>query len=120
MGAALLCGLLAARAERAFVGADCPRRLGPDGRIVLGFRRSGYAATAALSSLFPGSAAQHEVMRCRPGIVTNSESATIPDQRCTTSCCIASGKHRLYCAATAAFVCCACFSISRLIRTACG
>jgi hypothetical protein len=31
---------------------------------------------------FPG-AAQHEVMRCRPGIVTNSERETIPDQRCT-------------------------------------
>jgi hypothetical protein len=40
---------------------------------------------------FPGSAAQHDVVRCRPGIVTNSESAAIPDQRCTTACCIASG-----------------------------
>jgi hypothetical protein len=26
-----------------------------------------------------------EVMRCRPGIVTNSESAAIPDQRCTAT-----------------------------------
>jgi len=41
---------------------------------------------------FPG-AAQHEVVRCRPGTVTNSESGAIPDQRCTTSCCTASGKH---------------------------
>jgi hypothetical protein len=31
---------------------------------------------------FPG-AAQHAVMRCRPGIVPSSEFATIPDQRCT-------------------------------------
>jgi hypothetical protein len=34
------------------------------------------------------------MMRCRPGIVTNSESATIPDQRCTASRCTASGKRR--------------------------
>jgi len=33
---------------------------------------------------FPG-AAQHEVVRCRPGIVTNSEFSAIPDQRCTAS-----------------------------------
>src|SRR2546426_212048 len=32
----------------------------------------------------PG-AAQHEVVRCRPGTVTNSEFGTIPDQRCTVS-----------------------------------
>src|SRR5580693_4731109 len=31
-------------------------------------------------------------MRCRPGIVTNAEFVTIPDQRCITSCCTASGK----------------------------
>ncbi len=51
-------------------------------------------ARGALTSTkfrFPG-AAQHEMMRCRPGIVTRSESATIPDQRCTTACCTASGK----------------------------
>ena len=30
----------------------------------------------------PG-AAQHVMMRCRPGIVTNAESAKIPDLRCT-------------------------------------
>src|ERR1700719_268275 len=41
--------------------------------------------------LFPG-AAQHEMLRCRPGIVTHSEPGAIPDQRCTTSCCTASGK----------------------------
>src|SRR6202047_4733485 len=34
------------------------------------------------------------VVRCRPGIVTNSESTTIPDQRCTASRCTASGKRR--------------------------
>src|SRR5580700_252565 len=32
------------------------------------------------------------VVRCRPGIVTNSESRAVPDQRCITSCCTASGK----------------------------
>jgi hypothetical protein len=31
---------------------------------------------------FPG-AAQHEVVRCRPGIVLDSACVTIPDQRCT-------------------------------------
>jgi hypothetical protein len=33
-----------------------------------------------------------EVVRCRPGTFTHSESATIPDQRCITACCTASGK----------------------------
>jgi hypothetical protein len=33
---------------------------------------------------FPG-AAQHAMMRRRPGIVTSSEPVTIPDQRCTAS-----------------------------------
>src|SRR5580704_10986006 len=38
-------------------------------------------------------------MHCRPGTVTSSEPAsvqpaTIPDQRCTTSCCTASGKRK--------------------------
>jgi len=33
------------------------------------------------------------VVRCRPGIVTSAASGAIPDQRCTTSCCTASGKH---------------------------
>src|ERR1700722_6183739 len=74
LGAALLRRLLAARAERAFAGADRPRRLGPDGRIVLGSWRSG----------------------------------------CTTA---AAPRLSVYSAATAAFVCCACFSISRLMRT---
>ena len=32
------------------------------------------------------------VVRCRTGIVTSAESATIPDQRCTASRCTASGK----------------------------
>ena len=32
----------------------------------------------------PG-AAQHEVVRCRPGTVPNSVSGTIPDQRCTVA-----------------------------------
>src|SRR5436309_9908951 len=41
----------------------------------------------------PG-AAQHEVMRCRPGIVTNSEIGTVPDQRCTASRRTASGTRR--------------------------
>ena len=41
-------------------------------------------------SRFPG-AAQHEVVRCRPGTVTNAALGTAPDRRCTTSCCIASG-----------------------------
>jgi hypothetical protein len=31
---------------------------------------------------FPG-AAQHEVVRCRPGTVTDSKSVKVPDQRCT-------------------------------------
>ena len=48
--------------------------------------------------LFPGRSAAHratragaQMMRCRPGIVTNSEPGTIPDQRCTVSRCTASG-----------------------------
>ncbi len=32
---------------------------------------------------FPG-ATQHEVMRCRTGIVANSEFSTIPEQQCNT------------------------------------
>src|ERR1700691_1883093 len=39
-------------------------------------------------------AAQHEVVRCRTGIATSAASGTIPDQRCTTACCTASGKRR--------------------------
>src|SRR3984957_18974923 len=31
-------------------------------------------------------------MRCRPGSVPNAEFVTIPHQRCTTSCCIATGE----------------------------
>src|SRR5580704_9204930 len=76
LGAALLRRLLAACAERAFAGADRPRRFGPDGRIVLGSWRSGDATAAA-------------------------------------------PRLSVYSAATAAFVCCACFSISRRMRTAC-
>src|SRR5580658_9926083 len=67
--------------------------------------RCGSAATTARRSSrssrwiklrFPG-AAQHEVVRCRPGIVTNSEYtnaelATAPDQQCTASRCTASGE----------------------------
>jgi len=34
----------------------------------------------------------NEVVRCRPGIVTNAALVTIPDQRRTTACCAASGK----------------------------
>jgi putative tryptophan/tyrosine transport system substrate-binding protein len=52
-------------------------------------------------SRVPG-AAQHErseVMRCRPGTVTNSEHGTVPDQRCTTraahSRCTASGTREM-------------------------
>jgi hypothetical protein len=41
----------------------------------------------------PG-AAQHDVVRCRPGIVTNAELAKVPDLRCTAARCTASGtKH---------------------------
>jgi hypothetical protein len=48
------------------------------------------------------------MVRCRPGIVTTSEPAAIPDQRCTTTCCIASGRrcHRFrlkYCTARSGF-----------------
>jgi putative ABC transport system substrate-binding protein len=43
---------------------------------------------------FPG-AARHEVTRCRPGIVTNAESGTVPDQRRTISWCTASGTRPL-------------------------
>ncbi len=39
---------------------------------------------------FPG-AVQHEVVRCRPGIVTDTGVGKVPDQRCTTSCRTASG-----------------------------
>src|SRR3984885_7233383 len=35
-----------------------------------------------------------KVVRCRPGIVTDSEPGTIPNQRCTASRCTASGKRR--------------------------
>jgi hypothetical protein len=35
-----------------------------------------------VSQRFPG-AAQHALMRRRPGIATNSEFVMIPDQRCT-------------------------------------
>jgi hypothetical protein len=55
----------------------------------------------AFISCVPG-AAQHErseVMRCRPGTVTNSAYGTVPDQRCTTrathSRCTTSGTHEI-------------------------
>jgi len=41
---------------------------------------------------FPG-AAQHEVVRCRPGIVTESECAKVSDQRCTTPLTLRSAPH---------------------------
>ena len=34
------------------------------------------------------------VVRCRPGTVANSAPGMAPDQRCTTSCCTASGALR--------------------------
>src|SRR6202171_1496746 len=58
LGAALLRRLLAACAERAPARAYRARRIGSDGRIVLGFWRSGFAQTAR----FPG-AAQHVAKR---------------------------------------------------------
>src|SRR5262249_10912571 len=42
----------------------------------------------------PG-AAQHEVMRCRPGTVQNSEHWTVPDQHCSVTRCSASGPRGL-------------------------
>src|SRR5205085_1416680 len=33
-------------------------------------------------------------VRCRPGTVTTTELATVPDQRCTASRCTASGARR--------------------------
>jgi hypothetical protein len=41
-------------------------------------------------------ATQHEVMRCRTGIVTNAESAKVPDLRCTATRCTASGTRKLF------------------------
>jgi hypothetical protein len=38
--------------------------------------------TATLVSRIPG-AAQHEVMRCRPGIARKLVFVAVPDQRCT-------------------------------------
>jgi hypothetical protein len=40
---------------------------------------------------FPG-AAQHAMLRRRPGIVTRTEFAMIPDQQCNGARCTASGK----------------------------
>ena len=45
---------------------------------------------ATINARVPG-AAQHAVVRCRPGISTDAE-LTVPDQRCTASRCTASGK----------------------------
>jgi hypothetical protein len=37
-----------------------------------------------IQNCIPG-AAQHEMMRCRPGIVANAAVEKIPDQRCTAT-----------------------------------
>src|SRR4029077_1472978 len=49
------------------------------------------SSAKARASRFPG-AAQHEVMRCRPGIVTKAEFEKVPGLQCTASRCTASGK----------------------------
>jgi len=41
-------------------------------------------------SFVPG-AAQHEVVRCRPGTAQHSALGAVPDQRCSISCRTASG-----------------------------
>ena len=46
---------------------------------------------------FPGSAAQHAVLRCRPGIFAYGVCETIPDLRRTAPRCTASGKRYLVC-----------------------
>src|ERR1700680_88202 len=60
---------------------------------------------APFHACFPGAAQHHKrvharlaramVVRCRPGIVTDSEPGAVPDQRCTVSRCTASGKQVL-------------------------
>jgi hypothetical protein len=42
------------------------------------------------SGRIPG-AAQHEVMRCRPGVVPNAGASAVPDLRRNVSRCTASG-----------------------------
>src|SRR5688572_10456468 len=49
----------------------------------------------------PG-AAQHAVVRCRPGIVASTECGTVPDQQCIASRRTASGTRRAFIAALGA------------------
>jgi DNA polymerase III alpha subunit len=51
-----------------------------------------HRAAAARVSRAQRSMERIGMLRCRPGIVTHSEFATIPDQRCSISCRILSGK----------------------------
>ncbi len=63
-------------------------------------------AAAVAVGCVPG-AAQHEVMRCRPGTVPNSAFGTVPDQRCTATRKGRFALHRIrdtsYCALMPAF-----------------
>src|SRR5690242_5642132 len=52
------------------------------------------AVTQRADLLVPG-AIRHELPRCRPGIVTGSEFAAVPGQRCTNWCGAISGKQEL-------------------------
>ena len=59
------------------------RRLEPQLEEVAGARRAAEGGGGGVTSTRVPGAAQHEVVRCRPGIVTRSMSGTVPDLRCT-------------------------------------
>ena len=93
MRAAVEAGRLSRLAGRIAKRATPSRRArnsGWWGRKALAFIALGIDFTL-LSLIFPG-AAQHGMMRCRPGIVGDPELMTIPDQRCSVSRRTASGK----------------------------
>ena len=57
--------------------------------------RQDHSADAVDADCVPGAAQRRSIfaalVRCRPGTATNTASGTVPDQRCTTTCCTASG-----------------------------
>ena len=64
--------------------------------VVYHILASFFAQPAPVYRGYPVSRAQRsaQAVRCRPGIVTTSEFAKVPDQRCTAARCTASGTHK--------------------------
>jgi hypothetical protein len=66
-----------------FTGNGGHRGLGPIGAKIRGVSRA--PRSASLRAFTPVFAGYGRVVRCRPGIVTHTAFAKVPDQRCTAS-----------------------------------